>query len=263
MTITKEGPPQGLDLPVLSTDFDILAKARKILAQGVRWNRNDDRLCEDDARQRSWSLFCALYQASIDVSGVYLHRRPVLMEVRAVVGETTNRRQFEHILRDYNNLESTTFPEIVRVLDGTLRRLQARSACRRQNTYSRSISEPYPLPIPNEATLSNRQEVVFWGEGLSRTVQNKAYALFMGLGSEAQISKAPNAWLAASSSVTRRTWKYGETENTDIIGKLPNGNSWRYFSQCGGTARYYDVPLEASAFFDAVIKSAYLEGSRK
>jgi len=84
--LTRNQPPHGLELPLSETDFRILAKAREILSGTSVWNRMDDRYCEEDKRQNSWSLYCALYQASVDVSGTNLELRPVMIDVRAVVG---------------------------------------------------------------------------------------------------------------------------------------------------------------------------------
>lgn len=258
LTLTRESPPTGLELRVADADFRVLARAQKILSGPSVWNRHDDRACEDDAKQNSWSLFCALYQASVEVTGVYRHHRPVMMEVRAVVGEVTNRRSFEHQLRDYNNLESTTYADIVSIFDGTQRRLQARKGCAETRASTRSVEKPYNLPIPNEAMAPRGRDVVYWGEGHAHTVQNKTYLLFVALGPISSSGNVPDGWLAASTAATRRTWKHGDTENVDVRGNLPNGNHWRYFSQCGESSRYYDVPVEASAFFDRMIDGAYL-----
>lgn len=258
LTLTKEAPPRGLELRVADTDFRILAKARHILSGPSVWNRRDDRACEDDAKQNSWSLFCALYQASVDVVGVYLHLRPVMMEIRAVVGEVTNGRSFEHQLRDYNNLESTTYADIASIFDGTQKRLQARKACAGTRDSIRSVEKAYNLPIPSQAITARDRDVTYWGEGLAHTVQNKTHRLFVTLGPISASGKVPDDWLATSTAATRRTWKHGDTENVDVKGKLANGNHWRYFFQCGESSKYYDVPSETSAFFDRLIDGAYV-----
>jgi len=110
--MTENLPPSGTELPVSNTDFLILAKARQILSGPSVWNRHDDRNCEDDAKQNSWGLSCALYQASIEVAGTYLHLRPVMMDVRAALAEHNKGK--ERLTRGsgplvaYNNLESVT-----------------------------------------------------------------------------------------------------------------------------------------------------------
>lgn len=42
------------------------------------------------------SLFCALHQASVDVTGEYDHRRPAMQEVRFALEDATGGRAFEH-----------------------------------------------------------------------------------------------------------------------------------------------------------------------
>jgi hypothetical protein len=128
MILTTIEPSHGAELAVSDVDFRILSRARERLSGPSVWNRRDERACEDDLAANSWSLFCALYQASLDVAGVYMHRRPVTTEARAVVAELTKGHRFEHRLRDFNNLESTMFSDITTVFDRTYQLLQARNA---------------------------------------------------------------------------------------------------------------------------------------
>ena len=55
-------------------------------------------------------------QASLDVAGVYAHRRVALQEVRFAVEEAAGGRTFEHRLRDFNNLPDTELADVRRVL---------------------------------------------------------------------------------------------------------------------------------------------------
>jgi hypothetical protein len=121
-------PKDGLDLPVSDTDLRILTKARQLLSGPSAWNRRDDRVCEDDAKLQSWSVFCALYQASVSVAGEYLHARPVMTEARAALAKVTKGRPFQHPIMDYNNLESTTYADITTIFDLTERQLQAKKS---------------------------------------------------------------------------------------------------------------------------------------
>jgi hypothetical protein len=252
LTLTRNRPPLGLELPVLNTDFRILARVRQILSGPSVWNRHDDRACEDDAKQNSWSVFCALYQASVDVTGMYLHLRPVIMETRAAVGEMTIGRELDQPLKDYNNLESTTYADIAMIFDRTKKRLQARKAC---------ADSPKRFVDPKGDTAPSGGDVVFWRENVGYTVQKKSYQLnetYEVLGPMATSGKVPNDWLAASIAVTRRSWKRSGFGGVDAKGKLRNGNHWRYFYQCGESLKYYDVPAEAAAFFDRMIDGVYL-----
>jgi hypothetical protein len=121
-------PTDGLTLPVSDADLRILAKAREFLSGPSAWNRLDDRVCEDDAERKIWSLFCALYQASVTVTGEYLHARPVMREARAALAKVTNGRGFQHPIMDYNNLESTTYADIAMLFNLTEKQLQSKKA---------------------------------------------------------------------------------------------------------------------------------------
>ena len=121
-------PSDGLELPASDIELNILAKAREFLSGPSVWNRHDDRVCEDDATRKSWSVFCALYQASIAVTGEYLHARPVMTEARASLAKLTRGRPFQHPIMDFNNAESTTYADIAMLFDLTEKQLQFKKA---------------------------------------------------------------------------------------------------------------------------------------
>ena len=114
------------DLPVSEDDLRILVKARALLETDAVWNRSDDRECADDEASGKRSLFCALQKACVDVLGVYEHRRVALQEVRFAVEDATRRQDFEHRLRDFNNLPTTRLTDIQRVLQVATDRVKAR-----------------------------------------------------------------------------------------------------------------------------------------
>ena len=112
------------DREVTKEDLLILKRASEILSDATRWNRKDTRIC--NAEDTVWSLFCALQKASIEILGEYDHRRAALQEVRFVVEDETKGKKFEHRLRDYNNLPSTQFEDIKRVLKLAAERIASR-----------------------------------------------------------------------------------------------------------------------------------------
>ena len=114
------------DQPVTKDDLLILEKAAALLGTETAWNRQDDRECADDEASGKRSLFCALQKASIDVLGKYDHRRAALQEVRFAVEDATRGQQFEHRLRDFNNLPSTTLADVRTILQVAAERVQAR-----------------------------------------------------------------------------------------------------------------------------------------
>ena len=114
------------DQPVTNEDLSILLKADQLLKDESVWNRQDDRVCEDDEASGRRSLFCALQKACIDILGAYDHRRVALQEVRFAVEEATRGQDFEHRLRDFNNLPSTRLDDVKSVLRVAAGRVRAR-----------------------------------------------------------------------------------------------------------------------------------------
>ena len=102
------------DQPATKEDLRILERASQILSSAAVWNRRDTRECHPG--DRTWSLFCALEKASREVLTEYRHREVALQEVRFAIEDVTDGREFSHRLMDYNNLSSTEFADIKRVL---------------------------------------------------------------------------------------------------------------------------------------------------
>ena len=125
--ITATSPAlEQRDQPVTADDVAILTRAEALLSTASVWNRTDDRECKDDEATGKRSLFCALQKACIDVLGSYDHRRVALQEVRFAVEDATRGRDFEHRLRDFNNLPETRLEDIQRVLAIAKERVSAR-----------------------------------------------------------------------------------------------------------------------------------------
>lgn len=124
--------PQAEDRtqPVSAADLAILVRAEALLRDSSAWNRADDRECRDDEATGKRSLFCALQRASIDVLGAYDHRRVALQEVRFAVEDATRGQEFEHRLRDFNNLPTTRLADVQRVLAAAKDRITTRLTAR-------------------------------------------------------------------------------------------------------------------------------------
>jgi len=114
------------DRPVTADDLRIVTRTKALLQNDQVWNRNDDRECTDDESSGKRSLFCALQKATIEVLGEYDHRRAALQEVRFAIEDATRGQDFDHRLRDYNNLPQTKLSDIWRVLDVATERIRAR-----------------------------------------------------------------------------------------------------------------------------------------
>ncbi len=110
------------DLPVTAEDVRILQRADAILSSEAVWNRADTRECPGSAT--TFSMFCALQKATIEVIGHYDHRRAALQEVRFVIEERG--REYEHRLMGFNNDPATSFAEMKRVLGLARERIEKR-----------------------------------------------------------------------------------------------------------------------------------------
>ena len=123
--ITPTSPAfERRDQPVTKEDLLILEKADKILSDETKWNRKDDRTCRPE--DKTWSLFCALQKASIEVLGKYDHRRVALQEVRFIIEDLLKGKEYEHRLMEYNNLSTTQFSDIKKVLKQATDKVAAR-----------------------------------------------------------------------------------------------------------------------------------------
>ncbi len=100
-------------------EIKIIDYAMKLLSSKNNWNRNGNRICESID---SFSIFCALYKASIEVDGEYRHLRPSVREVREVI-KSRHPKRYEHVLVDFNNANETTLKEVQEVLKITKERL--------------------------------------------------------------------------------------------------------------------------------------------
>jgi len=97
--------------PVTKADIDIVKRAAEILNSPAKWNRADDRVCPPDAK--TFSLYCALEKATLEVSKDFEHRGAAMQEARFVIEEVApNASRYSHRLMDYNNDPNTTFADV-------------------------------------------------------------------------------------------------------------------------------------------------------
>jgi hypothetical protein len=111
---SREVPPSELDR-------EILERAAAILSSEPAWNRADNRKCPPAAS--SWSLYCAMERATIEVTGAFHHRRPALELVREIVDERSAGRPYQHRLMDYNNDPTTRLADLRGIIAEALSRL--------------------------------------------------------------------------------------------------------------------------------------------
>jgi len=126
--------PYNVRPPVTPTDLRIAQRAKELLNTPAKWNRADTRLCHVKAcksgcpkNAKTFSLYCALANATTEVTGDFEHRGAVMQEARFIIDEVaTNRRDFQHRLQGYNNDPATTFADIQTVLRLLVERIRMR-----------------------------------------------------------------------------------------------------------------------------------------
>jgi len=112
-TTTQSVGDSNVRPPVTKTDLQIIKRAREILDSPAKWNRADNRECPAEAK--TFSLYCALQRATIEVAGKAEHRSAAQQEARFVIDEIAADRNYEHRLMNYNNDPTTTFADIQEV----------------------------------------------------------------------------------------------------------------------------------------------------
>lgn len=97
-------------VPLSSVDRAIIERASAILASDAVWNRADNRKCPAGAT--TWSIYCALHDAQLEVAGGFHHRRPASEVVRVIIEERTKGKKYNHRLMGYNNDPSTHLEDV-------------------------------------------------------------------------------------------------------------------------------------------------------
>jgi hypothetical protein len=109
-------------LPATPDDIKIMDRALELLSSQAIWNKNDNRMCPPNPDK--WSLFCALTQATVEVSGGVHYRQPAHEKVREVLNEVGGDRVKTHRLMDYNNHPDTTLDDVRNLLFNAKSRIQ-------------------------------------------------------------------------------------------------------------------------------------------
>ncbi len=97
-------------VPASALDREILVEATTIITADSVWNRADNRKCAPAAT--TWSIYCAVQRATIELTGGFHHRRPAMQLVRQIVEERTQGKPYHHRLMDYNNDPSTRLEDV-------------------------------------------------------------------------------------------------------------------------------------------------------
>lgn len=105
------------EVPATINDLKIVRLAKKLLSDEKYWNENDDRSCEDDIVNRSFSLYCAVRISSLQVNNYYNHRGATLQKLRHLIARKYPNKKWNHRLRDFNNMKETNYDLVKDILD--------------------------------------------------------------------------------------------------------------------------------------------------
>ena len=99
--------------PVSKNDIGIVRRASEILDSPAKWNRADNRKCP--VTQTTYSLYCALEKATVELSSKFEHRGAAMQQARFVIDDDLAKGNcYHHRLMDYNNDPKTTFADVQR-----------------------------------------------------------------------------------------------------------------------------------------------------
>lgn len=105
-----------------AADIAIISRAIDLLPNESVWNKNDNRQCP--AGQSKISMFCALAQATTEISGGIHYRQPAAQAVREALNAVDAKRIKTHRIMDFNNHPDTTLAEIHAVLNAARAKLE-------------------------------------------------------------------------------------------------------------------------------------------
>ena len=124
-TAAQSGDDSQARPPVSKSDVQIVQKARQILNSPEKWNRADNRRCP--VTEAKLSLYCALEEATYEVTQDFAHRGAAMQEARFVIDDDlAPGNHYHHRLMDYNNDPHTTFADVQRFLDLLQARIEGR-----------------------------------------------------------------------------------------------------------------------------------------
>jgi hypothetical protein len=106
-----------------AADLRIIDRARALLPNTTVWNKADNRQCPAGASQIS--LFCALMNATTEISGGVHYRQPAMQAVREELNRVDPARIKTHRIMDFNNHPDTTLAEVHALLQRARDRVAA------------------------------------------------------------------------------------------------------------------------------------------
>lgn len=115
------------------------------------------------------------------------------------------------------------------------------------------VGDRLTLPLPKGAKVKRGRDIDYADYYIGFGKKKNRVWLSGIFGPTATSGEVSEDWLSSSSDIIQRTWKSAEDKGVDVIGKLANGNYWRYVGRNGESFKYYDVPKDAAEYFDGII----------
>ncbi len=110
------------DAPPTYQDLEILELAEATMSDERVWDRSANRRCSPSAV--TWTLYCALRDATVEVTGEFHDRQPALVILREVIDGVFREFAFERPLIDYNTYEDAILVEMHRLLSSAQARVR-------------------------------------------------------------------------------------------------------------------------------------------
>jgi hypothetical protein len=144
--------------PVTPADLKIVQRAREILNSPAVWNRHDNRICPPKAK--TFSLYCALEKATVEVSAQFAHRGAAMQEARFAIEDIAPKRNYDHRLMGYNNDRTTTFADIQKVFAALEARIRHRLDTEPPAPPAAAPTAPVPVPAAQIAIIKRVRELL-------------------------------------------------------------------------------------------------------
>jgi hypothetical protein len=109
--------------PVTGKDVQILMTTKELLSNESQWDRSPSRECLDQSK--TFTLYCAVREASIRDTGGFRHRAPALQVLRSCIEKQKPNADYPHRLSGFNNDPAVSFADLHRLLDAAI--VQARA----------------------------------------------------------------------------------------------------------------------------------------
>lgn len=105
-------------------DIRILSRASEILSSNKVWNKEDTRICPDNATK--YSVFCALIKATYELTGKKHYRQPAMQAAREVVNVVSAGKYKKHRIQEWNNDPATSLKDVYSLLEQAQKQTKAR-----------------------------------------------------------------------------------------------------------------------------------------